>query len=190
MHRGAITVHFDVHNGQHYYFLEWWELQAPSAEEAMKRLHRIAQGRVGLLARNARLVRITMKGARLQRPMLRGAAGAFAHPQDKLLLRRDGVRAQRAFCGVARKIFQPAQGLSPIGMTALETLNQILRECECVMVRNEKPEPIGNLQAHRMQAKLAKNCKKATKKNLISMLGPEEGEITWASLHAERKLGR
>jgi len=187
MHRGTITVLFDIFSGQHYYFQESWELLAPTADEAMKRLLKIAQGRTNLLARNTRVVKLALTGATLQHPMPRGTAGEFAHPQDKLLLRRDGIPMQRSLCGIAREYFS-SRGTSAIGTAALDALNQILRECECIVIRNGKPEPIGNLQATRIQAKLAKSCKKATRKGLISMLGPEDGEIAWASRQTAKKL--
>jgi hypothetical protein len=81
MHEGIMDFLFD--SGQH--FQESWEMQVSSPEDAMKRLNRIAQARLGLLASSVRIVRLRVKGQPMQRKSWKGIAGSFAWPRHVLL---------------------------------------------------------------------------------------------------------
>ena len=190
MHKGTIDYLFDLFNEEHFLFQESWELNAPSPEEALKRLQRIAQARLALLASNVRIARVTMPGQAgpcSQRVSHKGLAGPFAYPWGDVLLRRDGRATQRGLRGVPKEIYSFGAGLSGTGVAALRNLNNTLRECQCMATRNGAKEPIGELQMTGLANLKAKSCKKAQQTDLIELLGREEGLKLWEERKTKKK---
>jgi hypothetical protein len=180
MHEGIMDFLFD--SGQH--FQESWEMHASSPEDAMKRLNRIAQARLGLLASSVRIVRLRVKGQPMQRKFWKGIAGSFAWPRHVLLLRDDGWATKKRLRGVPKEIFDKDQ-ITPRGRNALANYSNILRECG-IILRQDKPELVAQLQVSRMALFSYKLDKPAPLRKLAPLLGQDEANRFWAVLKEKK----
>lgn len=121
MHKGTIDFLSNFWQTGNFYFQESWQIGAPPPEEAMKRLHRIAQARRLFFAKNFRVVRLKMPKTPTQRPLWRGTKCDFAFPSDGVLLRPESGPTRR-LRGVSQEL------LSGHGLTAaLANFNKTLR---------------------------------------------------------------
>jgi hypothetical protein len=179
MHAGTMIFLFDSRESCQ----ESWEINVPSSEEALRRLNRIAQARLALLASNVRIVKLKVNGQPQQDVRLKGTGGAFSHPREAVTLRYQWRQTGKRLRGVPNDIFSPHHRLTPVGSRAFQTFSKVLQECGCVILRKgeEHPEAITMLEPTRKMLKTAKTVKKLPLWRLQELLGNAEAQQFWAT---------
>jgi len=180
MHTGIIFFLFDSGESAQ----ESWSFNAASSDEALKRLNKVAQARLALLASSVRIVRLKVCGQPLQKVHWTGRGGGWAHPRDSLLFRNEGRETKRCLRGVPKEIFNDK--LTPLGHQAFRSFNLALNECACVLVRQGRPPmSISQLEPTRCSSLSSKRVKKVTRTKLVELLGATEGQKFWDGLKAK-----
>lgn len=164
-----------------------WTFNSTTPEETLKKLRLVAQSRRSLLASNISIVLLKVTGLPLERVDLQGTAGGFAWTSDSLILRHDGYAYKKQLRGVPREIYK-RDGLTPLGHQAFRDFNRTLNQCGCMIVtKNFPPELIHNLVPDGTSYVTRKRTPVATKTKLLTLLGPEKGQLFWEAMKAAKE---
>jgi hypothetical protein len=111
---------------------ESWEINAPSSEEALRRLNRIAQARLALLVSTVRIVKLKVNGQPQQDVRWKGTGGAFAWPREAVILRHEWRQTGKRLRGIPNEIFSAHEQLTPAEIfSAHEQWRPHSRWCNC-----------------------------------------------------------
>jgi hypothetical protein len=86
---------------------------------------------------------------------------------------------------VPNEIFDKDQ-ITPRGRNVLANYSNILRECGCIILRQDKPELVAQLQASHMALFSYKLDKPAPLRKLAPLLGQDEANRFWAVLKEKK----
>jgi hypothetical protein len=166
---------------------ESWTLHEHHAQPLQARVLRIAQDRLPLLASCVRIVRLQAPGMASQRVSMRGMGGAFAHPRDAVKFIASG-RTLPVFHlrGVPREVFHREQ-LTPAGRIALAKYSKALEECGAFIHRFGEDRAIRDLETMGWTLYSYRKDRKATLRQLRSILRAEEAQRFWDELKAREK---
>lgn len=178
MHTGTMTFLFD--SGQ--IFQESWLFNAVAPTDAFSKLRQVAQARRALLGTSARIALLKVRGQPLERVNWRGTGGGRVMPRDTVVIRHDGMAVKKQLRGVPAEVFG-VNGMTPQGHRAFQDFNRVLNQCGCVLaLGGGRHEVIRNLVPTHESLVSWKRGKQATKKEIVALLGGEEGERFWAAL--------